>query len=155
MNLMNQIEAEVAATDAEDNEAKRKRGSVVKNAYKVAYGKKGHCGDWLSDSLEGVFLNGERVFDTKLFEATLKRNGVELVGKWYDVLSSGQPGSEGRFRMNGRNKLARRVLETGKITLPAGTHKNGKQKFETEDADNGWLLGQLHKFPKAECAWVV
>lgn len=105
---------------------------VVAPLYKQRYAEGGHpehCGDWLAYQLEGAFATtatndkGKAVasFDTDAFSACLTDNGIELVGKWAALPTSGQPGWQGRYRMNGRQKLERQVASCGELVLHGAT----------------------------------
>ncbi len=96
------------------------RGNVVPTKYKIEYaarGNRNHCGDWLSLQLEGQFQNKGGQFNEPDFTQFLIDNGVELVGKWSDLPTSGQRSWEGRYRMNGRQKLERVLVQTGVLHL--------------------------------------
>jgi hypothetical protein len=103
---------------------------VVAPKYKRRYAEGGHpehCGDWLAYQLEGVFQlppstpNGNPVFDVDAFASCLVANGVELVGKWAALPTSGQAGWQGRYRMNGRQKLEQQVAASGELILDGAT----------------------------------
>lgn len=98
---------------------------VVPIRYKQLYKERGnpnHCGDWLSIWMDGRFAKlvneGEgtkTVFDAVAFEMFLRENGVDMDGKWASLPTSGQKGWEGRYRMNGRQRLEKRMAHTGKL----------------------------------------
>ena len=105
---------------------------VVALVYKQRYADGGHpehCGDWLAYQLEGAFATsitnakGKAItgFDTEAFSACLTDNGIELVGKWAALPESGQSGWQGRYRMNGRQKLERQVASCGELVLHGAT----------------------------------
>ncbi len=105
---------------------------VVAPLYKQRYADGGHpehCGDWLAYQLEGAFAiagtspTGKKTeaFDTDAFSSCLTDNGIELVGKWAALPTSGQPGWQGRYRMNGRQKLERQVASCGELVLHGAT----------------------------------
>lgn len=89
---------------------------VVPEHYKRLYAERGdrnHCGDWLAVFLAGKFAGVDGRFAWQPFQIFLEENGVDLVGKWASLPTSGQKGWEGRYRMNGRQKLERKILENG------------------------------------------
>ena len=115
------IDAEAGLEEAEEEEAAAR--VVVAERYKQAYAERGnrnHCGDWLAKTLDGQFdmsVDGVLRFDTDAFTTCLIENGVELVGKWAALPSSGQKGWVGRYRMNGRQRLEFQVAKNGVLTL--------------------------------------
>lgn len=105
---------------SEDEDDSNTASTIVHHSYRQAYRERGnaaHCSDWLASTLEGEFQNEEGLFDHKLFEACLLQNGVELTGKWADLPTSGQKGWQGRYRMNGRQKLELEVADAGTLKL--------------------------------------
>lgn len=94
---------------------------VVPEHYKQLYKERGnpnHCGDWLAKWLDGRFLTAgdkKQMFNADAFEMFLRENGVDMDGKWASLPQSGQKGWEGRYRMNGRQKLEKRIAHTGKL----------------------------------------
>ena len=120
-----------------------KSAGVVKAKYHQLYRERGnprHCGDWLAKTLDGVFDNGGS-FDADAYAEFLRANGVEMVGKWAALPASDQPGWKGRFRMNGRQKLQRRVLKTGVLLRIIDG------KTVEEEAPIDWLLHMETMFP--------
>ena len=123
------IETGIDPEEGADNEAEA--GTVVvATLYKQRYAAGGHpehCGDWLAYQLEGAFSiasatpKGNPTFDTETFTTCLTDNGIELVGKWAALPLSGQPGWQGRYRMNGRQKLERQVASCGELVLHGET----------------------------------
>ena len=116
----NGIDPETEAT-TEEEEASEERESVnvVAAKYRAAYAERGnpdHCGDWLAATLEGLFV-GPDGFDHKAFATFLVANGVDMSGKWASLPESGQRGWQGRYRMNGRQKLEQRIIEQGFLVL--------------------------------------
>lgn len=137
--------------EAEDDEP---AGNVVPTKYKIEYAARGnaaHCGDWLAGWLDGKFSSVEVIqttnkkgetktkeverFNADEFLAFLTANGVELKGKWVDLPNSGQNGWQGRFRMNGRQKLEVVVADAGYIVF------DGKKL----KADATWLKAMRAK----------
>lgn len=94
---------------------------VVPLKYKVAYAEAGHpshCGDWLATRIDGYFDSAETgKLDEARFTAFLKENNVELTGKWSELPMSGQKGWEGRYRMNGCQKVRIQMAATGVLYL--------------------------------------
>jgi hypothetical protein len=125
-----------AAADIDPEEGYEEvRASIVVPAhYKRKYAEGGHpnnCGDWLAQQLDGrfsVIVEGKPAFDPDAFTACLVDNGVELVGKWAALPTSGQNGWVGRYRMNGRQKLEQQVLRNGGLTL-GGMFTSAPQGF--------------------------
>lgn len=100
---------------------------VVPDKYKKEYAARGDatcCGDWLAVTLKGQFEvttdNGPQ-FDADGFADMLTANGVDQSGKWASLPASGQKGWQGRYRMNGRQKLEIRVAATGALHLKGQT----------------------------------
>ena len=97
---------------------------VVKAKYKVEYAARGNpdnCGDELAQLLDGMFVTqkGEdpEAFDWQVFESFLTLNGVDISGKWATLPSTGGRGWQGRYRMNGRQKLEQVIAERGTVIL--------------------------------------
>lgn len=115
--------------EAEFEEEDEQSGVVVAQKYKEKWAEEGHpnhCGDWLAEKLEGEFEtveDGRIVFDWRAFAAMLEENGVEMVGKWADLPHSGQKGWQGRYRMNGRQKLERILLDTKVLKIRGNEHR--------------------------------
>lgn len=121
---------------------KKVRRTIVPIGYQQAYGRKGHCGDWLATQLEGVGRDkdGKMVIDewVQLFSD----NGLDLTAKWAN--SAHTPGWEGRYRMSGRLQLEKAVLRVGALVNLDGT---------VTDAPNDWLAEMATKHPKVQCEW--
>lgn len=124
----NEIDPSVApeGTEADDEEPSGR--IIVAARYKAEYAARGnpnHCGDWLAGFMDGMFtkgmIDGKPLFDHDGFAAFLVRNGVELTGKWAALPVSGQKGWQGRYRMNGRQKLEKVIVERGSVIHPDGT----------------------------------
>jgi hypothetical protein len=110
---------EAAIEEVEDEEA---IGSVVPMHYRAIYAERGnanHCGDWLAETLNGIFETDGR-FDANLFRIFLVANGVPMTGKWASLPESGQKGWEGRYRMNGRQILEKYAAKAGKLVFQTG-----------------------------------
>ena len=135
----------IAITQHEDT--KTPGQSVVLKSYQDEYRLRGnarHCSDWLATELEGLFEDPETgLFDVFKFASFLKANGVDLSGKWYNLSVTQKAGWQGRFRMNGRQKLEQKITERGTIVFP---DINGETI--TEKADYTWLLAKQEHFSK-------
>ena len=103
-----------AAADAAEPEDK-KTGSVVKDKYRAIYAERGHpahCGDWLATILNNLCIaNGQT--DIGRFAAIMEANGVDM--KKYKTTGNGW---QGRYRMTGRNLLARRLFSAEFLIAP-------------------------------------
>ena len=90
--------------------------AIARKRYKEASGVS-HCGDWLAQWLDTHFTGGGD-FDWEGFKAMLAENFIDVDhGKWSQLPTSGQAGWQGRYRMNGRQKLGRQVALNGFVTL--------------------------------------
>lgn len=128
-----ELALEVEDTDEDEEKAS---GSVVPSKYRKLYAERGNaanCGDWLAGWLDGRYTI-EGKFSRAGFSELLAANGIELVGKW--ATASGN-GADGRFRMNGRQKLVKRIATTEQFVDEAGNKV-------AIDAD--WLATQVEKF---------
>jgi hypothetical protein len=102
---------------------------VVSPYYKQKYAENGHpdhCGDWLAKRLEGEFevvVDSRIVFDHDEFARMMVENGIDLSGKWANLPASGKRGWQGRYRMNGRQKLEKVLARTGELKLKGTTVK--------------------------------
>lgn len=130
-----------AAADAAEAAKPVKGGSVVHDRYRVRYAEAGHpthCGDWLAETLNNLVLNKAGT-NLELFEAICNANGVDL-----SAYRREGKGWEGRFRMTGRNLMAKKVyLAGGVLNLPDGTALK---------APKDWMETQRFKMPKADQA---
>jgi len=97
---------------------------VVADKYKKEYQARGdanNCGDWLAQFLKRYTVtsveSGKPYFDEAGFTAMLVANGVDLTGKWADLPNSGQRNWQGRYRMNGRQKLEVPVCRAGGVIV--------------------------------------
>lgn len=131
--------------DPEEGYEDEKGRVIVPDTYKQRYAERGDrntCGDWLAQTLKDQFVvleDGKPRFDEPKYTEMLKANGVEIKGKWSELPASGQKGWEGRYRMNGRQKLEIRVLiNDGVLTM------HGK-KYEAPDS---WLSEMYEKHPE-------
>ena len=115
-------DSEIDPTEGLDDE--QPEVVVVKAKYKVEYAARGNpdnCGDELAQLLDGMFVTqkGEdpEAFDWQVFESFLVLNGVDISGKWATLPSTGSRGWQGRYRMNGRQKLEQVIAERGTVIL--------------------------------------
>lgn len=135
-----------SAFDIEEDEDEEPEfsGSVVSPSYRAKYAEEGHahrCGDWLAEKLDGAFEVDGR-FNDDLFVKCLNDNGVVFkeTDKWYQLRYNGHSSAPGRFRMNGGQKLRRRLAETGMLKL-----------FEHDFFLPVEVMDQLHdQFPAAK-----
>lgn len=119
------IQAELTDEADTDEDEDEPCGSIVSEKYRDEYRARGnpdHCGDWLANMLEGQFTklneNTQKpVFDDASFIEMLAENDVDMSGKWARLPESGGRGWQGRFRMNGRQKLELRVAHSGVLVL--------------------------------------
>lgn len=101
-----------AADEAEPEPA----GSVVAQKYRAIYAEMGHpthCGDWLAQLLNNLCITDKNGTDMERFKMIMEANGVNMS----KYKTSGN-GWQGRYRMTGRNLVARKVFETGKLLEP-------------------------------------
>jgi len=101
------------AADAEEEE--KPSGSVVKDKYRAKYAEMGHpshCGDWLADILNNLVKAGEHT-DMERCKAIYEMNGVDMS----KYKTSGN-GWQGRYRMTGRNKLAKLLFDREVLLAP-------------------------------------
>jgi hypothetical protein len=103
------------AADEKEDEEDKPSGSVVKDKYRAIYAERGHpahCGDWLADILNNlVIANGQT--DIERFESICEANGVNM--SKYKRTGNGW---QGRFRMTGRNMLARKLFSAEFLLAP-------------------------------------
>ena len=102
-----------AADAAEEEE--EPSGSVVKDKFRARYAELGHpshCGDWLADILNNLLkANGQT--DMERCKAIYEANGVDMS----KYKTSGN-GWQGRYRMTGRNKLAKLLFDREFLLAP-------------------------------------
>lgn len=116
-------EMDVDLEGGEEPEDEPTGGITVLQKYKKIYGERGdatHCGDWLAQWMKGRFdIKGDKIttFDHVAFARFLSENGVDLSGKWAGLPNSGQRGWQGRYRMNGRQRLEVQIAITGKMVF--------------------------------------
>lgn len=113
-------------------------GTVVAEKYRELYRERGnenHCGDWLARYLDRKFdteVDGKVVFDVDSFTDFLAANDVDMTGKWAHLVHSNSRGWQGRYRMNGRQKLELVVAIRGSII-------DGDETVEVPAQDMGAL----------------
>ena len=140
----NELDPEIGFDEAEEEEKKAR--VVVADHYKKEYAARGNpnnCGDWLALTLEEQCKTKEGI-DIARFTDILNLNGVPMVGKWAELPTSGQRGWQGRYRMNGRQKLEVIVATRGTLFL-AEDYKVA--------ADRDWLEAMLAKHPAINPEW--
>lgn len=132
------------AADAAEPEAEEGvGGSVVASKYRAKYAELGHpthCGDWLAELLNNLCIHGKGT-DLDQFERICSMNGVDL--SKYNRESKGW---QGRFRMTGRNLLAKRVYMAGGI-LKAINAEGVATEYR---APAEWMQAQRFNMPKSE-----
>jgi hypothetical protein len=103
--------------EGDDNDAEEEKvsSSVVKEKYRAIYAERGHpahCGDWLAEILNNLTLVGKKS-DIQRFREICEMNDVDM-GK-YKTWGNGW---QGRFRMTGRNLLAKKLFERDFLVAP-------------------------------------
>lgn len=121
--------------DEEDEDEPAPRSVVreeYRQEYRVASTNKQTNGDWLAETLTDLFWDPKEGFNVVGFEALLDHNGVDMSAPWARVL--GTKGGAGRFRMNGRQALEKRLCVTGCL-------KAGEVEYtaESDAGFAGWL----------------
>jgi hypothetical protein len=118
----------------EEEEPEEKIGSVVKTKYRAIYAERGHpthCGDELAVKLNNLVLDGSRC-NIEYFKMIMDANNVDM--SKYRTTGNGW---QGRYRMTGRNKLAKVVHSNGGLLkLP-----NGEELRMSQD----WVSSQRFK----------
>lgn len=130
-------EEEDSGEDQEVAEGEEKvSSSVVKEKYRLKYAEEGHpshCGDWLATILKNLTHTKEGA-DIGRFQAICAMNDVDMA----KYRTSGN-GWQGRFRMTGRNLLAKKLMDREFLFAPG---MNGEQEEypvpqEWKEARNG------------------
>jgi hypothetical protein len=91
--------------------------SVVKPKYRAIYAERGTpttCNDELAQKLDNLVKNAKGT-NIEYFDAILKVNEVDMT-----KYSKTTPGWQGRYRMTGRNMLAKKVHANGGVLLIPG-----------------------------------
>lgn len=116
-----------ALDEKPEEEAPEKPGSVVKTKYRAIYAERGHpthCGDELAVKLNNLVLDGSHC-NIEYFKMILDANGVDM--SKYNTTNNGW---QGRYRMTGRNKLAKVVHSNGGVLkLPNGDELRMSQEW--------------------------
>lgn len=116
---------------ADPDKAKTMRALALAKPEYAARGDVNNCGDWLAITLKEAFLTNEgkkTAFDMDGFIHCLKDNGVKVEGRWAD---NRNPGWQGRFRMNGRQKLEI-VISANEVLVLNGKKIKPPKAFVTE-----------------------
>lgn len=143
-------------TEVDEEEEIEYRGSIVPAKYRELYAERGnpnHCGDWIASKLEGVF-EGPEGFEVDVFTAFLRTNGVDLTGRWASLPYSGQKGAVGRYRMNGRLKLERRLADTGVLVMSSLGKKDVKLPDDVLGSLRAKYLRSMTKKPHPSLNYV-
>lgn len=115
-------EEDLVGEDEEEEEEERGGRSVVRDEYRQEYRlvstNKQTNGDWLAETITGLLWDRKEGFNIAGFEAMLDLNGVDMSAPWARVL--GTKGGAGRFRMNGRQALEKRIALTGRFHTGEG-----------------------------------
>jgi hypothetical protein len=93
-------------------EEEKKPASVVKPKYRAIYAELGHpttCGDELAMKIDNLVKNAKGT-NIEYLDAILKVNEVDM-----SKYNRTNPGWQGRYRMTGRNMLAKRVHANGGV----------------------------------------
>ena len=112
-------------------------GSVVKEKYRAIYAERGHpahCGDWLAEILNNLCLTKEGI-DIVRFQAIMEANDVNMS----KYKTSGN-GWQGRYRMTGRNLLAKKLFTAEHLNAP---NENGEMQQYPIPED--WKASQRFK----------
>lgn len=131
-------EGEEEVDEEVEEEASGRVSSVVAAKYRARYAEAGHpdhCGDWLANTLNS-YCSNKAGFNLELFGLICSANGVDM-----SKYKLEKPSDRGRYRMTGRNMLARRVFNNEFLKLP-DTIEDGRQI----PAPREWLANQ--KFVK-------
>lgn len=107
------------AHETPESEEEKPPASVVKVKYRAIYAELGHpttCGDELANKLDNLVKNAKGT-NMEYFDAIMKANEIDMA-----KYSKTTNGWQGRYRMTGRNMLAKRVHANGGVLhLPDGT----------------------------------
>lgn len=126
----------------EDDDDKQPSGSVVPEAYRLRYREVSSTGqsngDWLAERLTAD-THGIDGFSIDDFAAILTANEIDQSTGWGRLPESGQRGWIGRWRMNGRQALAKQIALTG-------IYRNAQGVEIEPDAD--WLADTRAKHAK-------
>ena len=103
--------------------------SKAKSVY-IARGDVNSCGDWLATALK-AHCHSTEGFDISKFERVLKENGID----WN--INRDTHGWIGRFRMNGRQKLAAVARKKGHVVIGGEKVRAPGAKKRGRKAQNG------------------
>lgn len=105
--------------------------SVVKPKYRAIYAEAGHpahCGDEMAEKLNNLVTNGKGT-NIEFFQMIMQANEINM--SKYKTTGNGW---QGRYRMTGRNMLAKKVYANGGVLkLPSG---------ETLQMSADWMSSQ-------------
>ena len=109
---------EAADEPKPDIEEEKKPASVVKLRYRAIYAERGDpttCNDELAAKLNNLVKNAKGT-NIEYFDMIMDANGVDM-----SKYSKTTPGWQGRYRMTGRNMLAKKVHSRGGLfVVPNG-----------------------------------
>lgn len=124
------LDPEQGSAEPEPDESEEKKNGTVVNArYREIYRERGnpsHCGDWIAKMLDDAFTvvrDSKIQFDHETFIEFLRANEVDMTGKWAQLPTQNSPGWQGRFRMNGRQKLEKVVAHRGTMVMGGEAHE--------------------------------
>lgn len=147
-------ELDPEAIEAEEEEYRG--GSVVdpmyRDQYREASSTKQSCGDFLAEWLVRV-LTADGKLDEWAFAAILSNNGVDLSAKWAQVATGRSPGWQGRYRMNGRQALEKRICFTETLIDESGNaHEIDAEWLKDKQSKHSKWLAKERKRAEAEQA---
>jgi hypothetical protein len=121
--------------DADEEE--RKPASVVKPKYRAIYAEMGHpttCGDELAQKIDNLVKNAKGT-NIEYFDMIMAANEVDM-----SKYSKTTPGWQGRYRMTGRNMLAKKVYSNGGVLKIPGMTPDVEPSEMRMSA--GWISSQ-------------
>lgn len=115
--------AEEAGLDPEAIEIEyAQSGSVVAETYRLRYKEESttgrSCGDWLAEWFATQTVSALGNTNIEEVHSIFDVNGLDMTAKW--AMAKGSQGWQGRFRMNGRQVLEKRVSKQGFVLDAAG-----------------------------------
>jgi hypothetical protein len=127
-----------AAIEAKDEPIEEKKpASVVKAKYRATYAELGHpttCGDELANKIDNLVKNAKGT-NIEYFDMIMKANEVDM-----SKYSKTTPGWQGRYRMTGRNMLAKKVHANGGVLIIPGMTPDTETSEARMSAD--WMASQ-------------
>lgn len=118
----------------EEEEEPKLSGSVVPEVYRARYKTQSSNGqsngDWLAEWLVAA-TNGINGFNADDFRAICEANHMDLTRGWALLPTSGQPGWQGRYRMNGRQVMEKIAAKQGFILDAQGNRHDLPAAFWT------------------------